>query len=40
MFGKEPISKVSRFIKERGGRVEINQPNAIVVYNKKMGGVD
>ena len=40
VFGKEPISKVSRFIKERGGRVEINQPNAIVVYNKKMGGVD
>ena len=40
MFGKEPVRKANRYIKERGGRVEINQTNAIAVYNKVMGGVD
>ena len=39
-FGKESIRKANRYIKERRGRVEINQPNAIAVYNKTMGGVD
>ena len=39
-FGKEPIRKANCYIKERGGRVEINQPNTIAVYNKKMGRVD
>ena len=40
VFGEEPIRKSNRYIKERGGRVEINQPNAFAVYNKTMGGVD
>ena len=40
VFGKEPISKANRYIKERGGRAEINQPNVIAVYNKTVGRVD
>ena len=40
MFGKEPIRKANHYIKERGGKVEINQPNAVAVYNKTMGEVD
>ena len=40
MFGKESIRKANRYIKERGGGVEINQPNAIAVYNKTMEGVN
>ena len=40
MFGEESIRKANRYIKERGGGVEINQPNAIAVYNKTMGGVN
>ena len=39
-FGKEPIRKANCYIKERGGRVETNQPNTIAVYNKTMGRVD
>ena len=39
-FGKEPIRKANCYIKERGGRVEINQPNTIAVYNKTKGRVD
>ena len=38
--GKEPRRKTKCFIKERVGRVEINQPNVIAVYNKTMGRVD
>ena len=37
--GKEPTRKTNCLIKERGGRVEINQPNVIAVYNKTMGRV-
>ena len=33
LFGKEPIRKANRYIKERGGGVEMNEPNAIAVYN-------
>ena len=35
VFGKEPIRKANHYIKERGGKVEINQPNTIAVYNKQ-----
>lgn len=40
LFGKEPIRKANRYIKERGGGVEMNEPNAIAVYNQTIGGVD
>ena len=38
--GKEPTRKTNCLIKERGRRVEINQPNVIAVYNKTMGRFD
>ena len=40
LYGKEPMKRVRRYIKDKGGRVEIDQPNSISVYNKNMGGVD
>ena len=40
VFAKEHIRKANRYIKERGGRVETNQLNAIAVYNKTMEGVN
>ena len=40
LYGKEPMKKKRRYIKDKGGRVEIDQPNSISVYNKTMGGVD
>ena len=36
VFRTEPIRKANCYIKERGGRVEINEPNAITFYNKTM----
>ena len=40
LYGKEPMKRARRYIKDQGGRVEIDQPNAISFYNKTMGGVD
>ena len=40
IYGKEPMKRACRYIKDKGGRVEIDQPNSISVYNKTMGGVD
>ena len=40
LYGKEPMKRARRCIKDKGGRVEINQPNSISVYNKTIGGVD
>ena len=41
LYGKEPMKRARRdIIKDKGGRVEIDQPNSISVYNKTMGGVD
>ena len=40
LYGKEPMKRARRYIKDKGGRVEIDQPNSISVYNKTMGGVD
>ena len=34
------MEKSPSFIKDQGGRVEIDQPNAISFYNKTMGAVD
>ena len=34
------MKRARRYIKDKGGRVEINQPNSISVYNKTMGRVD
>ena len=39
-LGKEPMKRARRYIRDQGGRVEIDQPNAISFYNKTMGGVD
>ena len=40
LYGKEPMKRACRYIKDNGGRVEIDQPNSISVYNKTMVGVD
>ena len=40
LYGKEPIKRARCYIKDQGGRVEIDQPNAISFSNKTMGGVD
>ena len=40
LYGKEPMKRARRYIKDQGGRVEIDQSNAISFYNKTMGGVD
>ena len=40
LYGKEPMKRARRYIKDKGGRVEIDQPNSISVCNKTMGGVD
>ena len=34
------MKRARRYIKGKGGRVEIDQPNSISAYNKTMGGVD
>ena len=40
LYGKEPMKTARRYIKDQGGRFEIDQPNAISFYNKTVGGVD
>ena len=40
LSGKEPMKRARGYVKDKGGRVEIDQPNSISVYNKIMGGVD
>ena len=40
LYGKEPMKRTCRYIKDKGGRVEIDQPNSTSVYNKTVGGVD
>ena len=40
LYGKEPMKRARHYIKDKGGRVEIDQPNSISVYNKTMSGVD
>ena len=40
LYGKEPMKRARRCIKDKGGRVEIDQPNSVSVYNKTIGGVD
>ena len=40
LYGKEPVKRARCYIKDKGVRVEIHQPNSISVYNKTMGGVD
>ena len=34
------MKRARPYIKDQGGKVEIDQPNAISFYNKTMGGVD
>ena len=40
LYGKKPMKRARRYIKDQGGTVEIDQPNAISFYSKTMGGVD
>ena len=40
LYGKEPMKTARGYIKDKGGRVEIDQPNSISGYNKTTGGVD
>ena len=40
LYGQQPIRKAKRYIKDKGGRVDIDQPNSIAEYNKTMVGVD
>ena len=39
-YGQQPIRKTKRYIKDKGGRVDIHQPNSTAEYNKAMGGLD
>ena len=34
LYGKEPMKRARRYIKEQGGRVETNEPNAILSTTK------
>ena len=34
------MQRARRYIKDQGGGIEIDQPNAISFYKKTMGGVD
>ena len=38
--GIEPLGIAERYDKSQGGKVEIQRPNIVAVYNKHMGGVD
>ena len=40
LYGKNPMKRARRYIKDQGGRVEIDQPNTISFYSKTMGGVN
>ena len=40
LYGKEPMKRALCYIKDQGGRVEIDQANAISFHNKTMGRVD
>ena len=40
LYGKEPMKRARGYIKDQGGRVEIDQPYATSFYNKSMGGID
>ena len=39
LYGKEPMKRARRYIKDKGSKVEIDQPNSISVYNKIVSGV-
>ena len=39
-YGLNPTAKTKRYIKEKKGRVDIEQPQCIKKYNEGMGGVD
>ena len=38
--GQSPMKKAQRNIKEKHGRVDIEQPQSIYQYNQRMGGAD
>ena len=40
LYAKEPMKIARCYIKDQGGRVETDQPNAISFYNKTIGGFD
>ena len=40
LYGQSSINKAQRYIKEKHGRVDIEQPQSIYQYNQKMGRVD
>ena len=40
LYGKESMKRARRYIKDQGGRVETDQPNAVSFSNKTMYGVD
>ena len=39
-YGLNPTAKTKRYIKEKKGRVNIEQPQCIKKYNVEMGGAD
>ena len=39
-YGLNPTTKTKQYIKEKKGRVNIEQPHCIIKYNEKMGEVD
>ena len=40
LYGQSPMKKAQRYIKEKHSRVDIEQPQSIYQYNKRIGGVD
>ncbi|CAB4062975.1 unnamed protein product [Lepeophtheirus salmonis] len=40
LYEEDPMKRASRYIKDKGGRVYIDQSNATSVYNRHMVGVD
>ena len=39
LYGQSPMKKAQKYIKEKHGRVDIEQPQRIHQYNQRMGGV-
>lgn len=40
LFGKEPVGRAVRYSRAEHARVQVTIPNAVVMYNKNMGGTD
>ena len=39
IYGQSPIKKAKRYVKEKQGRIDFEQPQSIYQYNQKMGRI-